>query len=111
MNGAQENSNNSWIKTNIDFRAAYSFSKWRIRRNFSKRIVNKCVKTCYLLKSNAQYVFGSPKGRKSMRDLMLGIEADKSKYCFWQNIIAKNLGPAKENVAIKIYKEFAYLLI
>jgi len=49
-----------------------------------------------------------------MRDLMLSLEAHKSKYYhlgFGQTVTRRNLGKANEHRSCKIFEEFAYVLI
>lgn len=59
-------------------------------------------------------VFGQLTSRDSMRDLMLSLEAHKSKYFhlgFGQTVTRRNLGKANEKRSYKIFEEFAYILI
>ena len=59
-------------------------------------------------------VFGQLTSRDSMRDLMLSLEAHKSKYYhlgFGQTVTRRNLGKANEHRSCKIFEEFAYALI
>jgi hypothetical protein len=59
-------------------------------------------------------VFGQLTSRDSMRDLMLSLEAHKSKYYhlgFGPTVSRRNLGTANEKRTYKIFEEFAYVLI
>src|SRR5690606_28947758 len=59
-------------------------------------------------------VFGQLTSRKSMRDLMLSLEAHPSKYYhldFGKSISGRNLGKAKERRSHKLFEEFAHALI
>jgi hypothetical protein len=59
-------------------------------------------------------VFGQLTSRDSMRDLMLSLEAHKSKYYhlgFGPTLSRRNLGTANKKRSYKIFKEFAYVLI
>ena len=59
-------------------------------------------------------VFGQLTARDGMRDLLLGLEAHKSKYYhlgFGPSISRRNLGKANENRSHKIFETFAYVLI
>jgi Domain of unknown function (DUF4372) len=59
-------------------------------------------------------VFGQLTARDSMRDLMLSLEAQQSKYYhlgFGSTISRRNLGTANERRNCKIFEEFAYVLI
>ena len=59
-------------------------------------------------------VFGQLTARDSMRDLMLSLEAHKSKYYhlgFGSTVSRRNLGTANEKRNCKIFEEFAYVLI
>ncbi len=59
-------------------------------------------------------VFGQLTSRDSMRDLMLSLEAHKSKYYhlgFSTTVSRRNLGTSNEKRSYKIFEEFAYVLI
>jgi hypothetical protein len=59
-------------------------------------------------------VFGQLTSRDSMRDLLLSLEAHKSKYYhlgFGSTITRRNLGKANEKRSYKIFEDFAYVLI
>jgi hypothetical protein len=59
-------------------------------------------------------VFGQLTSRDSMRDLLLSLEAHKSKYYhlgFGSTVTRRNLGKANEKRDYKIFEEFAYVLI
>jgi hypothetical protein len=59
-------------------------------------------------------VFGQLSGRESMRDLMIGLEAHKSKFYhlgFGKNVTRSNLSKANEKRNYRIFEEFAYHLI
>jgi len=59
-------------------------------------------------------IFGQLTARDSMRDLILSLEAHKSKYYhlgFGKTISRRNLGIANEKRSSKIFEEFAYVLI
>jgi FOG: Transposase and inactivated derivatives len=59
-------------------------------------------------------LFGQLTGRESMRDLMIGLDAHKSKYYhlgFGKNVTRSNLAKANEKRNYKIFEEFAYHLI
>lgn len=59
-------------------------------------------------------LFGQLTGRESMRDLMIGLDAHKSKYYhlgFGKNITRSNLSKANEKRNFRIFEEFAYYLI
>jgi hypothetical protein len=59
-------------------------------------------------------VFGQLTSRDSMRDLLLSLEAHKSKYYhlgFGPTVTRRNLGKANEKRDYKIFEEFAYVLI
>jgi hypothetical protein len=58
--------------------------------------------------------FGQLTARDSMRDLIISLEAHKSKYYhlgFGKTISRRNLGIANEKRSSKIFEEFAYVLI
>ncbi len=59
-------------------------------------------------------LFGQLTGRESMRDLMIGLDAHKSKYYhlgFGKNVTRSNLAKANERRNYRIFEEFAYHLI
>jgi hypothetical protein len=59
-------------------------------------------------------LFGQLTGRESMRDLMIGLDAHKSKYYhlgFGKNVTRSNLAKANENRNYRIFEEFAYYRI
>lgn len=59
-------------------------------------------------------VFGQLTSRDSMRDLILSLEAHRSKYYhlgFGTTVSRRNLGTANEKRSHKIFEEFAYTLI
>ena len=59
-------------------------------------------------------VFGQLTSRDSMRDLLLSLEAHKSKYYhlgFGSTVSRRNFGSANEKLSYKIFEEFAYVLI
>jgi len=59
-------------------------------------------------------LFGQLTGRESMRDLMIGLDAHKSKYYhlgFGKNVTRSNLAKANEKLNYRIFEEFAYHLI
>lgn len=59
-------------------------------------------------------IFGQLTYRDSMRDLMLSLEAHKSKYYhlgFGPTVTRRNLGKANEKRSYKIFEEFAYVMI
>jgi hypothetical protein len=56
-------------------------------------------------------VFGQLTGRESMRDLMIGLEAHKSKFYhlgLGKNVTRSNLSKANERRNYRIFEEFAY---
>ena len=64
--------------------------------------------------NSASMVFGQLSGRESMRDLMIGLEAHKSKFYhlgFGKNVTRSNLAKANERRNYRIFEEFAYHLI
>lgn len=59
-------------------------------------------------------IFGQLTGRESMRDLMIGLDAHKSKFYhlgFGKNVTRSNLSKANERRNYRIFEEFAYHLI
>ena len=75
---------------------------------------NKYVRSFTCWNQMLCMVFGQLTSRDSMRDLMLSLEAHKSKYYhlgFGQTVTRRNLGKANENRSCKIFEEFAYALI
>jgi hypothetical protein len=75
---------------------------------------NKYVRTFTCWNQMLCMVFGQLTTRDSMRDLMLSLEAHKSKYYhlgFGSSISRRNLGTANEKRSAKIFEEFAYVLI
>lgn len=80
----------------------------------SKYNGNRYVKTFTCWNQMLCMVFGQLTGRDSMRDLLLSIEAHKSKYYhlgFGPTVSRRNLGTANEGRSYKIFEEFAYVLI
>lgn len=80
----------------------------------SKYNGNRYVKTFTCWNQMLCMVFGQLTGRDSMRDLLLSIEAHKSKYYhlgFGPTVSRRNLGTANEKRSYKIFEEFAYVLI
>lgn len=80
----------------------------------SKYNGNRYVKTFTCWNQMLCMVFGQLTGRDSMRDLLLSIEAHKSKYYhlgFGPTVSRRNLGTANERRSYKIFEEFAYVLI
>jgi len=83
-------------------------------RLVSKHDGNKYVKTFTCWNQMLCMLFGQLTARDSMRDLMLSLEAHKSKYYhlgFGQSFSRRNLGTANERRSYKIFEEFAYVLI
>ncbi|MCU4166749.1 IS4 family transposase [Carboxylicivirga caseinilyticus] len=75
---------------------------------------NKHVRTFTCWNQMLCMVFGQLTSRDSMRDLLLSLEAHKSKYYhlgFGPNVSRRNLGNANEKRCYKIFEEFAYVLI
>ena len=75
---------------------------------------NKYVRSFTCWNQMLCMVFGQLTSRDSMRDLMLSIEAHKSKYYhlgFSKSVTRRNLGKANERRSYKIFEEFAYVLI
>jgi len=59
-------------------------------------------------------LFGQLTGRESMRDLMIGLDAHRSKYYhlgFGKNVTRSNFAKANEKRNYRIFEEFAYHLI
>jgi len=59
-------------------------------------------------------LFGQLSGRESLRDLMIGLDAHKSKYYhlgFGKSVTRSNLAKANEKRNCKIFEEFAYHMI
>lgn len=59
-------------------------------------------------------LFGQLTGRESMRDLMIGLDAHRSKFYhlgFGKNVTRSNLAKANEKRNYRIFEEFAYHLI
>lgn len=80
----------------------------------SKYNGNRYVKTFTCWNQMLCMVFCQLTGRDSMRDLLLSIEAHKSKYYhlgFGPTVSRRNLGTANERRSYKIFEEFAYVLI
>lgn len=75
---------------------------------------NKYVRSFTCWNQMLCMVFGQLTARDSMRDLLLSLEAHKSKYYhlgFGPTISRRNLGKANENRSYKIFEAFAYVLI
>ena len=88
------------------------------RRTFdrivSKYNGNKYVRSFSCWNQMLCMVFGQLTARDSMRDLILSLEAHKSKYYhlgFGATVSRRNLGTANEKRNFKIFEEFAYVLI
>nr|WP_321355159.1 IS4 family transposase [uncultured Draconibacterium sp.] len=83
-------------------------------RIVSKHNRNKYVRTFTCWNQMLCMVFGQLTSRDSMRDLLLSLEAHKSKYYhlgFGPTVSRRNLGTANEKRSYKIFEEFAYVLI
>lgn len=83
-------------------------------RIVSKHNGNKYVRTFTCWNQMLCMVFGQLTARESMRDLLLSLEAHKSKYYhlgFGPTVSRRNLGTANEKRSYKIFEEFAYVLI
>lgn len=79
-----------------------------------KHFGNKYVRTFTCWNQMLCMIFGQLTARDSMRDLILSLEAHKSKYYhlgFGTTISRRNLGIANEKRSSKIFEEFAYVLI
>lgn len=75
---------------------------------------NKYVRSFTCWNQMLCMVFGQLTSRDSMRDLLLSLEAHKSKYYhlgFGSSISRRNLGVANQKRSYKIFEEFAYVLI
>ncbi len=75
---------------------------------------NKYVRSFTCWNQMLCMVFGQLTARDSMRDLLLSLEAHKSKYYhlgFGPSISRRNLGKANQKRNHKIFEEFAYVLI
>lgn len=80
----------------------------------SKYNGNKYVRSFSCWNQMLCMVFGQLTSRDSMRDLLLSLEAHKSKYYhlgFGPTVSRRNLGTANEKRSYKIFEEFAYVLI
>ncbi len=83
-------------------------------RIVSKHVGNKYVRSFTCWNQMLCMVFGQLTSRDSMRDLLLSLEAHKSKYYhlgFGSTVTRRNLGKANEKRDYKIFEEFAYVLI
>ena len=83
-------------------------------RIVSKYNGNKYIRSFTCWNQMLCMVFGQLTSRDSMRDLMLSLEAHKSKYYhlgFGPTVSRRNLGTANEKRSYKIFEEFAYVLI
>ncbi|MFC2091061.1 IS4 family transposase, partial [Bacteroidota bacterium] len=83
-------------------------------RIVSKYNGNKYVRSFTCWNQMLCMVFGQLTSRDSMRDLILSLEAHKSKYYhlgFGPTVSRRNLGIANEKRSYKIFEEFAYVLI
>ena len=83
-------------------------------RIVSKHKGNKYVRTFTCWNQMLCMVFGQLTSRDSMRDLLLSLEAHKSKYYhlgFGSTVTRRNLGKANEKRNYKIFEDFAYVLI
>lgn len=75
---------------------------------------NKHVRTFSCWNQMLCMIFGQLTARDSMRDLILSLEAHKTKYYhlgFGASISRRNLGIANQNRSYKIFEDFAYVLI
>ena len=75
---------------------------------------NKKIRTFTCWNQMLCMIFGQLTARDSMRELMLSLEAHKSKYYhlgFGATVSRTNLGKANRNRDYRIYEEFAYTLI
>mgnify|MGYP000026503199 FL=1 len=75
---------------------------------------NKHVRTFTCWNQMLCMVFGQLTSRDSMRDLLLSLEAHRSKYYhlgFSPTVSRRNFGNANEKRSYKIFEEFAYVLI
>ena len=75
---------------------------------------NKYVRSFTCWNQMLCMVFGQLTARDSMRDLMLSLEAHRSKYYhlgLGRSVSRRNLGKANEKRSCKIFEEFAYVLI
>ncbi len=80
----------------------------------SKHDGNKYVKSFSCWNQMLCMVFGQLTARDSMRDMMLSLEAHRSKYYhlgFGTTVTRRNFGRANEKRNCKIFEEFAYVLI
>ena len=80
----------------------------------SKHSGNKYIRSFTCWNQMLCMVFGQLTSRDSMRDLILSLEAHKSKYYhlgFGPTVSRRNLGIANEKRSYKIFEEFAYVLI
>ena len=75
---------------------------------------NKYVKFFSCWNQLSCMLFGQLSGRESLRDLMIGLEAHKTKFYhlgFGKNVTRSNLAKANEKRNYRIFEEFAYHLI
>ncbi|MFZ0472012.1 MAG: IS4 family transposase [Bacteroidales bacterium] len=75
---------------------------------------NKYVKFFSCWNQLSCMLFGQLSGRESLRDLMIGLEAHKSKFYhmgFGKNVTRSNLAKANERRNYRIFEEYAYHLI
>jgi len=75
---------------------------------------NKYVKYFSCWNQLSCMLFGQLSGRESLRDLMIGLDAHKSKFYhlgFGKNVTRSNLAKANEKRNYRIFEEFAYHLI
>lgn len=75
---------------------------------------NKYVRSFTCWNQMLCMVFGQLTSRDSMRDLILSLEAHRSKYYhlgFGTSISRRNLGIANQKRSYKIFEDFAYILI
>lgn len=75
---------------------------------------NKYVRSFTCWNQLLSMLFGQLSGRESMRDLMIGLDAHKSKYYhlgFGKSVTRSNLSKANEKRNSKIFEEFAYHMI
>jgi len=75
---------------------------------------NKYVRSFTCWNQLLSMLFGQLSGRESLRDLMIGLDAHKSKYYhlgFGKSVTRSNLAKANEKRNCKIFEEFAHHMI
>jgi hypothetical protein len=75
---------------------------------------NKYVSSLTCWNQLLSMFFGQLSGKESMLDLMIGLDAHKSRYyhpVFGKNVSRSSLAKAIEKRNCKIFKEFAYHMI